>query len=346
MQAHLRQKERPIVTTLTPRRIIQRVVALIAVALVLLAVLAACDSPADTTFTLATVLPASGPDATVGQAMQRAVDLAVKQNADLGSGYHLTVAQTDENDGGLSASLAGIAANAQVVGIVGPLASDSAVAMLPVIEQHGITTITPGAMLPGLTRSDAAATEGLSFTTLHPIGKPVAFFRVPETDAAAGLAAADLALAPAKSHGLAANAVFTVDDGSSSGQALVAAFAQELKAHHGSIAGQQSIDAGDPESVQSIVSAIVEAQPDLVFFGGGTAAAASLRATLSLTGAPQLPLLAVGSVAANPGWSAAVGVVPAAAFTTALASGPDPASLAAGAKSFVAAYQAAYPGQA
>jgi branched-chain amino acid transport system substrate-binding protein len=101
---------------------------------------------------------------------------------------------------------------------------------------------------------------------------------------------------------------------------------------------------GVPDSAQAVVTAIIKATPDLVYFGGGTAAAAQLRGTLSLTGAPGLVILAVGQAADHPDWGTAVGVAVAAANTTALLPVPDLSTLD-GAKDFIAAYQTTYAGQ-
>lgn len=319
------------------------------VAILLVVWLAACNVsiglPAqDKTLAIATVLPTSEVDAPIGQAMQQAVDLAVKQNATLGNGFTLTAIHTDEAGSDPAAAVSSLAGNQRVMGIVGPLGSQSAAAMLPGVAQAGIVTISPGATLPGLTQPDQATPEGLQFAQLHPQGKPIAFFRLPETDTAAGKAAADLAVAPTTAHGLAAQSVFVVDDGTPSGKALAEAFAQELKAKGGTAAGRQTLQIGVPDSAQAAVTAIIKAVPDLVFFGGGTAAAAQLRGTLSLTGAPDLAILAVGQAADHPDWGAAVGVAAAAANTTALLPAPDLSTLD-GAKDFVTAYQAAYQGQ-
>ncbi len=331
------------------RRRVRRLLGPLAAAL-LVVWLAGCSvsigaPPQDKTFAIATVLPTSGPDAAIGQAMQQAVDLAVKRNGALGNGFTLTAVHADEAGDDPGAIVSSLAGNQRVMGIVGPLDSQSAAAMLPGVEQSGIATISPGATLPGLTLPDQAAAEGLQFTELHPQGKPVAFFRLPETDTAAGTAAADLAVAPVKAHGLAAQAVFVVDDGTPSGKALAGAFAQELKAKGGTAAGRQTLQLGVPDSAQAAVTAIIKAAPNLVFFGGGSAAAAQLRGTLSLTGAPDLAILAVGQAADHPDWSTAVGVAAAAANTTALLPAPDLSTLD-GAKDFISAYQTAYAGQA
>jgi branched-chain amino acid transport system substrate-binding protein len=315
---------------------------------VLIAGLSACAPAPDQTITLAAVFPATGPDAAVGQAMQRGVDLAVKQNASIGNGYTLAVSHVDGNSDFVASAVAAQSANPTVMGIVGPMDSQNAVSMLPTVEQNGIATISPTASLPGLTQVDQAAAEGMTFTQLHPSGKPKAFFRLTQTDNAAGKAAADLAVAPASTHGLSAHAVFVVDDGSSSGKALAAAFIQQLKAKHGSIAGQQSMIVGAPVNVlgsaQSVVTTIIEASPDIVFYAGDIPGGAELRSTLTLTGAPQLPILAAGPLADDPAWSTTMGAAAASNFTTALLPAQDLSTLPK-AKSFVAAYQSEFPGK-
>lgn len=314
------------------------------------------DKPKDNNrYAIATVLPASGADAAVGQAMERAVTLAVKQNGALGRGYKLAAAHLDEARASDAKAAAKVTANSHVLGIVGPGSTDAAVALLPAVERAGVATISPGASLPGLTQAGAAAAEGLDFAKLHPRGKAVAFFRMEPTDTAQGKAAADLALAPASARGLGARSLFVVDDGTLSGRAESAAFVQELRAQQGTLAGRQSLSATTPGgvgNVQSIVSSIVEARPDAVFFAGGMVAGAQLRNTLSLTGTPQLPILTAGSIANAPPWASRVGVVPAAAYTTAILPAPDLSALmdanadATGrARRFASAYAEVFPGK-
>lgn len=304
--------------------------------------LSGCSSNTDNKIlALVTMFPTSGPDAAVGQAMQQAVDLAVKQNTTLGSGYQLVGQHVDEasplREGSLSAALS----NPQVVGIVGPYSSETAVALLPEIVAAGVVAVSPTTTLPGLTQSAAAAAEGVPFAQIHPQGKPLSFFRLAPLDDGLGKAAADVAVAPAASHGLATHAVFLVDDATASGKAAAAAFAKELKAKGGVVAGQQSLTLGANDTSQQVVNAIIEAFPDSVFYAGSLAAGADLRSALTLTGAPQLPILAAGPVADNPGWSAAVGQPLTASNTTGVLPASDPNHLDT-AKAFAAAWQGAY----
>jgi branched-chain amino acid transport system substrate-binding protein len=297
---------------------------------------------ADRILSIAAVFPTSGPEAGVGQAMQDAVDLAVNQNSSLGDGYTLSVTNVDEANGFIDQAVQTLASNSLTMGIVGPQDSQDAVAMLPTIEASGIATISPTATLPGLTQANLASAEGISFTEIHPAGKPLAFFRLPPTDDIAGKVAADLAMAP-QSKGLAAHAVYILDDGTASGKALAAAFKQELQANRGTVVGQESLTMGPSDNSQSIVSAIVEANPDIVYFAGGIGAGAELRSSLSLSGAPQLTMLASGPIADDPAWGTAVGLPAASAYTTGILPAQDLSKLP-NTQDFVTAFHTNYPG--
>ena len=113
---------------------------------------------------IATVFPTSGPEAGVGRALQNAVNLAVSQNASLGNGYTLSVTNVDEANGFTDQAVETLASNPLTMGIIGPLDSQDALAMLPGIEATGITTISPSATLPALTQADRASTEGIAFS--------------------------------------------------------------------------------------------------------------------------------------------------------------------------------------
>lgn len=315
------------------------------IALLLASWLSACGPSAgatDHTVTIMTIFPTAGASAAIGQSMRRAVDLAVKQNASLGGGYTLTVAHVDESSVTVGPDTAQAVANPQVMGVVGPLGSQAAVAGMPALAQAGIATISPTATLPGLTKADQATADGVSFSQLHPQGKPINFFRLTADDNATGAAAADLALASQRSHGLGAHAVFIVNDGTPSGKAQAAAFQNELKANHGAVAGNKTVTLGDEVSVQTAVSAIIEADPDAVYFAGEVSLAADLRRTLTLSGASQVALLVAGAAADDPTWSDTVGGAMLSGGTTGLLPAQDLSKLS-GSQAFVSAYQAAYP---
>jgi len=314
--------------------------------LLLCSVLPACSlgggsSGDDKTLAIVTLFPTSGPDGAVGLALQQAVALAVKPNSALPNGYKLIAQNIDEASPLREGSLATALSNPQLVGVIGPYSSETAVALLPEIASAGVATISPTATLTGLTQPAAADAEGVPFSTLHPQGKPLSFFRLAPTDDALGKAAADEAVAPTSAKGLAAGSVFLVDDATLSGKAVAAAFTKELKAKGGTVAGQQSLTTGVNDNGQLVVNAVVAANPDVVFYAGGLTAGAELRNLLSLGGAAGVSILAAGPVADNPGWSDAVGQPILAANTTGVLPASDLTKLDS-AKSFLSAWQEAY----
>jgi branched-chain amino acid transport system substrate-binding protein len=327
--------------TVAPRRLWR----LAPLLLLLCAWLSACSVGGDEnkTLELVTIFPTTGPDGAVGLALQQAVTLAVKQNNSLGGGYSLGMLNIDEGSALRDTAFETALENPQVIGFVGPYSSGTALAFLPESASAGVVMVSPTATLTGLTQSDAAASEHVPFESLHPAGKPPTFFRLAPTDDALGKAGADLAVAPKSKKGLAAHTVFLVDDASASGKAAAAAFATELKAKGGVVAGQQSLTTGAYDNSQLVVRAVIRADADLVFYAGGLVAGAALRSTLTLTGAPNTPILAAGPVADNPGWSETVGQPLVASHTIGILPAADLGQLDS-AKAFVSAWQAGYGG--
>lgn len=304
----------------------------------LLGALAACGTTSTPTVSIATYFPVTGPESAVGQAMQRAVDLAVKQNAKLAGGYALTTLHFDEASDDPKSVATTLSGNTQVMGLVGPMGASSVETMLPTLRGAGLVTIAPGA-LPGTLASGTAGAATSSTAQANVL------LRLAPSDDATGTLAADVAVRSTQDHGLGAHAVYVVSDGSPSGTALAAAFAQELRARGGSVAGQQTLTFGSASNAQAITSAVVEAYPDLVFYGGGSAGAVLLRSTLTYSGVGAMPVLIAGPATDTPDWSTQVGNPLAGLNTTGLLAAPDPSTLA-GAKSFATAYAAAYPNAA
>jgi ABC-type branched-subunit amino acid transport system substrate-binding protein len=329
-----RERERDVAVRAPSRRGAAPHLAL-ALACALATLLAGCALPwapqPDQILTIATLLPESGADAIIGQAMVNAVDLAVTQHATSAKGYRLAVVHVDEEGGSPAATLRSLTADQQVLGVVGPFDGQTASAATSALAPQHLVAISPSETLAAAAQSVPAPPGGTTPLSLLPPAP------------AAGQTAADLAVAASSAHGFAAHTVYVVDDGTPYGQAAVTAFERELKAKHGGVAGHSAIATGDLVSTQTAVSAIVAAAPDLVFFAGGTAAGAEMRATLTLSGVPALPMLEVGSMANNPGWGAAVGDPLATGNVAALLPAPNLLSLPT-AKDFVAAYQQAYPG--
>jgi branched-chain amino acid transport system substrate-binding protein len=308
-------------------------------------VFSACASgdPGNTP-TIATLFPQSGESATIGLALQQGVDLAVQQNANLGHGYTLSVRHADATSNP-SGVMQQIASDNQVVGVVGPFDDTTATTVIPLAIKNHLALISPTNSLPGLTLADQAQSDGLTYTALHPAGSADTYFRLPANALAEGKAAATLATTGTTAGGLGAQSAYIVDDGTTSGKALAAAFNQAFTAKHDTVAGHMTITVGSNDNTQAVVTAIIEAEPDVVYYAGGAGnGGAQLRSALSLSGVPQLAFLAGDQIADDPGWAPAVGLPAAASSTWSLVSAPDPSTLKdATAQSVISAFHSAFP---
>lgn len=288
---------------------------------------------------LATIFPMTGVDGPLGMALQRGVDLAVFEHPRLPAGYRIALTQVDGSAVPPS-RLPGEMRNKHVLAIVGILESGDGLDELPSPTGQRIATIKPVASLPGRIRSLKRPRHS---PASHLSGHgPVAFFQRPEPATGEGRVAADIATS--SGSGLSARAVFLVSDGTRWSGAAAAAFATELRRKGGVVAGQRSLTPDVSDVVQATVTAIIEANPDLVFYAGDTAAGADLRRTLSLSGAPKLRVLTTGPIADNPGWTADVGTPAIAASTIGLLPARDLSALP-GAKRFISMYRRAFPGK-
>lgn len=304
----------------------------------LLGMLAGCGSSA-TTIRLATYLPITGPDATVGLAMQHAIDLAVKQNSDLGHGYTLATLHFDEASDGPASVAATLVGNTQVMGLLGPNNGASAQAMLPILAQHGLLTMSLGPMPSSLAGASPAAsrTKGAEGSASRAV-----LLRLSPSEDATGKLAVDIAVRGRQDSGLGAHSVYIVDDGSATGKALAAAAVQEVHTRGAAVAGQSTVDVADATSAQAATSAIIDAYPDAIVYSGNLAGAAALRNALWQTGAGSLPVIVMGPGADDPSWATHFSTPQFAENTLGLLAYP---SLTNSAKSqtFAQAYTAAYP---
>jgi branched-chain amino acid transport system substrate-binding protein len=221
---------------------------------------------------IATELPVVGTDASVGLPTQYGTDLAVSQNADLGGGYTLTVQH--ENYAGANGPDTGIATTSvqklvsdpNVIAAVGPFNSGIAKVTIPISNNAGLVFISPANTNPGLTKEQYAAANSINFQTLHPAGKPNAYFRVPGTDDVQGKVDAQIA-----SQTLGCKTAFVVDDNSVYGKGLADFFTTNFKANGGTTVGsRQSITAQQVSNLGSLADTIKNANPDVVFYGGIT----------------------------------------------------------------------------
>src|SRR5579875_547458 len=252
-----------------------RLLVLLGVAAVAAATLVGCGSGGSSgskNIIIATLLPTSGVDASVGLPTQYGADLAISQNKDLGNGYTLSVLHEnyegangpDQTIGAADAHA--LVSNPNVMAVVGPFNSGIAEVTIPITNSAGLVMISPSNTNPGLTKQQYAAANGINFSLLHPAGKPDYYFRTCGTDDVQGKVDADVALgAPIN-----AKSAFVIDDESVYGKGLATQFTAEFTAKGGRIVGTGEISASQINVAPQLATTIAGKNPDVVFYGGIT----------------------------------------------------------------------------
>ena len=245
------------------------------------------QKPAASTINIATFLPVSGTDASEGLPAQYGVDLAVSQNTNLGGGFTLGVKHTNYEgsngpDTSLGTSIAtSLVTDNSVIAVAGPFNSGIAKVAMPITNGNGLVMISMANTNPGLTKSQYAPDSGIDFATLHPTGKPEAYFRIPGTDDVQGKVDAQLAFTT-----LGCKTVYVVDDNTTYGTPLANYFTTAYTGLGGKTVGtRQHITAAQVGNMTSLASQIKSANPDTVFYGGVTSGGgAALKKALVAAG--------------------------------------------------------------
>ena len=152
--------------------------------------------------------------------------------------------------GGLAAAQS-VAAEPQVVGVVGTTCSVAAIAAMPLLSEAGLAMVSPGNTAPSLT-SDLQGNRGANN---HP-----GYYRVPNNDLYEALAVAQFAY---NNLGLRAMAVIHDDDPYTTG--LGEAFADSFAGLGGRIVETVVIPTGETQLVPALTAAAA-AQPDGLYF--------------------------------------------------------------------------------
>jgi len=137
-----------------------------------------------------------------------------------------------------------------VVAIAGHIFTGSTDAAIPIYEKAGLPMMSPSATNPMLTQKGSAVFNRLVFT-----------------DAAQGAAAADLLF-----NHLGFTKIGAMHDGGSYGQGLADVVKEEFEALGGEVVAYEGITTGEADYVAPL-SAVADADPEAVFFGGYAAEA-------------------------------------------------------------------------
>jgi branched-chain amino acid transport system substrate-binding protein len=276
------------------------------------------------TVTIGVIAPVDGGLTSFGQGIRNSVQLAVKQaNASkLIKGWTIKVRVLDDSsdpDKGAAAA-AKLAADPNVVAVVGPYNSGVAQRVLPVLVKKGIALVSPSNTLTSLTLGADPAQPTRSYPN---------YFRLVGPDS---VQAEFLAL-QARARGFESAAVVSEQKAVSKG--LADAFAAAFAAGGGTVSVQQTVPDG-ATTFEDFLPAAAAASPGLIFFGGEYQVGATLRAAATAAGITA-PLMG-GDGMNDPAFITGAG--PAAAGSYASGVGIPIAKLP-GATEFRAAYAAA-----
>jgi branched-chain amino acid transport system substrate-binding protein len=153
----------------------------------------------------------------------------------------------------------------QVAGIVGPLNSGVARAMMPTANNGNLAVISPSNTDPCLTRREPEVGCGGDndvVPLLRPTGN-VTYFRLVATDDYQGLAMADYL-----SKTLHLKTVFVIDDAARYGAIIAKYFVQEFKKLGGTIIDGQSHTVTSTTNYTNLLTTAAAHHPDAIYFGG------------------------------------------------------------------------------
>jgi branched-chain amino acid transport system substrate-binding protein len=243
-------------------------------------------SNAGTLIKIGVTLPITGVDSSDGMPASEAVRLAVADanTGNLVPGLTLQAVVLNDAVNGSHDPKRG-AANVRtfvddpaVLGVIGPLNSNVAVAEIPVSNQAGLALISPANTSPELTKG----THALALRSSHP--DEIAYFRVCTTDDIQGPAGADYEYQQLK-----ARRAYVVDDANTFGRGLADEWVGEFNGQGGTIVAHEHVRVAD-DDYDALAKRIKAKHPDLVFFGGESATGGGkLRVALVKAGLASVP---------------------------------------------------------
>jgi len=266
----------------------------------LLAILVACGTgitgtsgsgtpTGSTTIKVATELPVTGGDASIGKPTENGAHLAVDQaNAKQTiPGYTLQfVGDDDVGVGGVhdptkgANNVTGLIGDALVAGIVGPFNSNVARAEMPIANNAPIALISPSNTNPCLTKRGAAVGcvgADDKVPTLRPTGK-VTYFRLAATDDHQGPAMADYLYSK-----LNYRKAYVFDDTETYGVGIAKYFIQEWQKDGGTVIDGRSHSIKSTTSYIQALTLAAATNPDFIYFGGNFSTGGTLMRKQMLT---------------------------------------------------------------
>ncbi len=268
--------------------------------------------------TLAYALVVTGADESLGVDSQRGIELALADRGEvLGHSVELIGEDTGCTPEGGQAAASRIAANDQIVAVVGTSCSSEARVLVPVVTDAGMTVISSSNTAPDLT-DPATRSEG--------------YFRTAHNDLIQGAVAAQFAM-----EELGVTRVATMHDGSLYAEQLANVFAEEVEAMGGEVVAREAVSPTDTD-MRPVLTRIAAQMPELVYYPIFTSAGGfTTRQAREVSGLEEAYLMgADGLFSADFIQAAGEGVV------GMYLSSPDFSAFAGGYPDFLDKYQTAY----
>jgi branched-chain amino acid transport system substrate-binding protein len=228
------------------------------------------EAEAAKTVKIGVVAPLTGPLSELGLGIRNSVDLAIRQANEKKTvpGYNIVMAAEDDTaDPATGANAANkLVSDAQVAGVVGTLNSSVAQSVAPVLAKANVVQISPANTADEVTRGpDFKTSPKRIWTTYH---------RVATLDSLQGPFAADYVLGEAGYK-----TAVVIHDKKTYGQGLARAFTERFTSKGGKVALTETVNENDRD-FGAVVTKVIAAKPDMVFYGGEYPAAGPLAAQL------------------------------------------------------------------
>jgi branched-chain amino acid transport system substrate-binding protein len=220
------------------------------------------------------VAPLTGPLSELGLGIRNSVDLAVRQANEKKTvpGYTLVLAAEDDTgDPATGANAANkLASDPEVAGVVGALNSSVSQSVAPVLQRANIVEISPANTGNPLTRGEDWKD--------NPKRVWPNYFRTAVRDEFQAAFAADYA---SKQAGL--KSAVVIHDKKTYGQGLATSFSERFKQNGGQVLSTQTVNETDRD-FGAVVTKVIGAKPDFVYYGGEYPAAGPLAGQLKERG--------------------------------------------------------------
>jgi branched-chain amino acid transport system substrate-binding protein len=206
----------------------------------------------DDPIVISTILTISGATSFLGQDSLGGVEIAIWERDGMLLDHDIELVSEDSMcsaEGGQTAAQK-VAANEQILGVVGTSCSSAAAAALPIISAAGLVMISPSNTAPRLTNDDTASGG---------IWQP-GYFRTAHNDLFQGAIAAEFAY-----NELGLRKLATIHDGSPYAEGLQAVMAETFAELGGEVVFQGAVNVGDTD-MSAILTEIAAAGPDIIYY--------------------------------------------------------------------------------